>query len=172
MDRTTRKTLTIYGALHPKSDNDRLYLKRKHRGKGLISIEMCVTLEENILDLYVCGSNEMLLKSIKKVSIVKTENLMEKEDFKKNSQNEFKNKWHEKKMYGQFVREMLKEIEDVPWKWLVQSDLKVQNEATICAAQEQVLRTNYTNNKNEKNSRHGKIHFMECVVKGEKLCSI
>ena len=54
---------------------------------------------------------------------------MEKEDFKKNSQNEFKNKWHEKKMYGQFVREMLEEIEDVPWKWLVQNDVKVQNEA-------------------------------------------
>ena len=32
-------------------------------------------------------------------------NLMEKEDFKKNSQNEFKNKWHKKRMYGQFVRE-------------------------------------------------------------------
>ena len=31
-------------------------------------------------------------KGVKKVGIAKTENLMEKEDFKKNSQNEFKNK--------------------------------------------------------------------------------
>ena len=38
MDRTTRKTLTMYGVLHPKSDIDRLYLKQKHRGRGLISI--------------------------------------------------------------------------------------------------------------------------------------
>ena len=45
------------------------------------------------------GSNEMLLKGVKKVGIVKTENLMEKEVFKKNSQNEFKNKWHEKRMH-------------------------------------------------------------------------
>ena len=30
MDRTTRKTLTMYGVLHPNSDIDRLYLKRKH----------------------------------------------------------------------------------------------------------------------------------------------
>ena len=30
MGRTTRKTLTMYGALHPKSDIDQLYLKRKH----------------------------------------------------------------------------------------------------------------------------------------------
>ena len=27
IDRTTRKTLTMYGALHPKSDIDRIYLK-------------------------------------------------------------------------------------------------------------------------------------------------
>ena len=109
---------------------------------------MCVRLEENNLGLHMRGSNEMLLKGVKKVGIVKTENLMEKEDFKKNSQNEFKNKWHEKRMYGQFVREMPEEIDkDLSWKWLVQSDLKMQTEATICAPQEQALRTNYTNNK-------------------------
>ena len=155
MDRTTRKTLTMYGALHPKSDIDRLYLKRKHGGRGLISIEMCVRSEENNLGLYMRGSNEMLLKGVKKVGIVKTENLMEKEDFKKNSQNEFKNKWHEKRMYGQFVREMPEEIDkDLSWKWLVQNDLKVQTEATICAAEEQALRTNYTKNKIDKRSEN------------------
>ena len=80
-------------------------------------------------------NNEMLLKGIKRVGIVKTGNLMEKKGFKKNSQNDFKNKWHEKRMYGQFVREMTGEIDkDLSWKWLVQSDLKVQIEATICAA--------------------------------------
>ena len=91
MSRTTRKTLAMYGSLHPKSDIDLLHLKGKHGGRGLISIEMCVRLEENNLGLYVRGSNEMLLKDVfgsgivKKVGIVKTENLMEKEDFKKNS---------------------------------------------------------------------------------------
>ena len=39
IDRTTRQTLTMYGAFHPKSDVDRLYLKRKHGSRGLISIE-------------------------------------------------------------------------------------------------------------------------------------
>ena len=77
MDRTTRKTLTMYGALHPKNDIDRLYLKRK------ISIETSVRSEENNLGLYVRESNEMLLKSVKEVGVVKTENLMEKEDLKK-----------------------------------------------------------------------------------------
>ena len=105
-----RKTLTMYGALHPKSDIDRLYLKRKPGGRGLISIEMCVKPEGNNLGLYVRGLNEMLLKGIKKDGIVKTENLMEKGKFKKNSQNELKNEWHEKRMYGQFVSEMPEEI--------------------------------------------------------------
>ena len=80
---------------------------------------------------------------------------MEKEDLKKNCQNEFKNKWHEKRMYRQFVSEMPEEIDkDLSWKWLVQSDLKVQTEATICAAQEQALRTNYTKNKIDKTSEN------------------
>ena len=111
MDRMKRKTLMMYGILHPKSDPDQLYLNRKHGERGLISIEMCVRLEENNLGLHVCGSNEMLLKGIKRVGIVKTENLMEKEDFKKNSKNEFKNKWHEKRMYGQLIHEMPEEID-------------------------------------------------------------
>ena len=85
MDRTKRKTLTMYGSLHPKSDIDRLYLKLKHAGRGLISIETCLRLEQNNLGLYVRESNEMVLKGVKKVGIVKTENLMEKENFKKNS---------------------------------------------------------------------------------------
>ena len=111
MDRMMRKTWTMYGALHPKNDVDRLYLKRKHGGRGLMSIETCVRSEENSLGLYMRESNEMPLRGIKKAGIVKTENLMEKGDFKKNSQNEFKNKWHKKRMYGQFVREVPEEID-------------------------------------------------------------
>ena len=62
---------------------------------------------------------------------------MEKEDFKKNSRNEFKNKWHGKRIYGQFVREM-----------------PVQTKTTICAAQEQALRANYIKNKIDKTSEN------------------
>ena len=96
---------------------------------------MCVRSQENNLGLCVRGSNDILLKGVKEVGIVETENPMEKEDFKKNSQNEFKNKWHKKRMHVQFAREMPEEIdEDLSWKLLGQSDLKVQTEATICAA--------------------------------------
>ena len=85
IDRTTRKTPTMYGAFHPKSDVDRLYLKREHGGRGLISVETRVRSEENNLRLYVRDSDEMLLKGVKKVGIINTENLSDRKDFKKNS---------------------------------------------------------------------------------------
>ena len=78
IDRMTKKTLAMYGALHPKSDIDGLCLRRKHGGRGLISIEMCVRLEENNLDLHVCGSNEMLLKGEKKLVLSKLKILWKK----------------------------------------------------------------------------------------------
>ena len=89
----------MYGALHPKSDIDRLYLKRNHGGRGLISVETCVRSEENNLGLYVSESNELLLKGVMRVGTIKTENLMRKEDVKGNRQYEFKNRWHEKRMH-------------------------------------------------------------------------
>ena len=168
IDRTTRKTLTMYGAFHPKSDIDRLYLKRKHGGRGLISIETCVRSEENNLGLYVHESNEMLLKGVKKVGIINTENLTDRKDFKKNSQSEFRDRWQGKKMYGQFARKMPEEIDkDLSWQWLVQCDLKVQTEATICAAQKQALRTNYIKNKIDKTSENPLCRM--CREKGETM---
>ena len=73
----------MYGAFHPKSGIDSLYLKRKYGIRGLISIEVCVRSKENDLGLYVRDSNEMVLKNVKKVGMVSTENLSVRKDFKK-----------------------------------------------------------------------------------------
>ena len=37
----------MYGAMHPKGDVDRLYIKRKEGGRGLSSLEYAVRGEEN-----------------------------------------------------------------------------------------------------------------------------
>ena len=55
IDRKTGKLITMYGALHPKSDVDRLYIPRKEGGRGLISIEDCVELAIRGLEVYVHG---------------------------------------------------------------------------------------------------------------------
>ena len=62
-DRKTRKLLTIYGALHLKSDVDRLYIPRKEVGRGLIFIEDCVELAIRSLEVYVHGSEERLIQA-------------------------------------------------------------------------------------------------------------
>ena len=83
MDRTSRKALMIYGSLHPKSDIDHLYFKQKHGGRGLISIEMCVRLEEKNLSFYVRGSNEMLLEGVKTLVLSKLKILWKKKTSRK-----------------------------------------------------------------------------------------
>ena len=60
IDRKTRKLFTIYGALHPKFDVDRLYIPRQEGG-GLIAIEDCVELAVKGLEVYVHGSEERLI---------------------------------------------------------------------------------------------------------------
>ena len=61
IDRKTRKLFTIYGALYPKSDVDRLYTPRKEGGRGLISVEDCVELAIRGSEVYVHRSEERLL---------------------------------------------------------------------------------------------------------------
>ena len=62
-DRKTRKFFSIYRALHPKSDVDRLYIPRKEGGRGLISIEDCVELAIRGLEVYVHGNEEILIQA-------------------------------------------------------------------------------------------------------------
>ena len=54
LDRKTRKIMTLHGALHPKSDDDRMYLSPQ---KGLVCCEMCLKAEENDLALCIMSSN-------------------------------------------------------------------------------------------------------------------
>ena len=53
LDRRTRTFMTIHGALHPKSDVDKVYLRGEMGERGLISCEGCRRMEENSLGSYV-----------------------------------------------------------------------------------------------------------------------
>ena len=61
IDRKSSKLFTIYGALYPKSDGDRLYVPRKEGGRGLVSTEDCVELAIRGLEVCVHGSEEILI---------------------------------------------------------------------------------------------------------------
>ena len=143
-DRATRKTMTMYGAFHPKSDVDRLYVRRKEGGRGLISIERCIKEEENSLKVYVTKSKEKLLKGVAKVEKMEESEMEGIKDLKTRNENEAKDRWRGKRMHGQFVREITDDVDKKKtWEWLTKCDLKVSTEALICAAQEQSIRTNY-----------------------------
>ena len=84
VDRKSRKTITMYGALHPKSDVNRLYIKRREGGRGLMSVECCVREEEeNSLGFYVANSEEILIKGVYAVETINTEDALTSGEFKK-----------------------------------------------------------------------------------------
>ena len=135
LDRKSRKTMTMSRGLHPKRDVDRLYVKRKQGGRGLISVERCIREEENSLRFYVANSEENLIRGVLTVTSV---------EFKKQREKELKEKWSEKRMHGQFIRETTEKVDkEKSWQWLSRGDLKIRTEALLCAAQEQTIRTNY-----------------------------
>ena len=84
--------MTMYGGLHRKSDVDRLYLKRKEGGRGLISVER--------LRFYVANSEENLMRGVSTAETNNTRETITSVEFKKQRQKELKEKWSEKRMHG------------------------------------------------------------------------
>ena len=153
LDRKTRKLLTMYKGLHPKSDCDRLYIARKVGGRGLQSCEGTVRSEENSLGWYLKNSNETLLEGVKYVDLLNFRDSTTKNDFKKRLNNERMENWRQKQMYGQFIRDMPETTnKENTWNWMRKCDLKITTEALICSAQEQAIRTNYVKNKIDRTS--------------------
>lgn len=74
-------------------------------------------------------------------------------------------------MYGQFQRHMPETTDaEQTWSWLRSSDLKVQTEGLICAAQEQALRTNFVKHHIDRTAKSPLN--VECAVKRVRVCVI
>ena len=104
-----------------------------------MSVERCVREEQNSLGFYVNNSGE-----VDTAETINTEDTVTSAEFKKQEAQELKQNWREKKIHGQFVKEMPEKVDkDRTWQQLSKSDLKIGTEALLCAAQEQVISTNY-----------------------------
>ena len=101
----------MYGGLHPKSDVDRLYVKRKEGGRGLISVERCIREEENHLGFYVANSEENLIRGVSAAETINTRENITSVEFKNQKAKELKEKWIEKRMDGQFIRETTENVD-------------------------------------------------------------
>ena len=85
-----------------------------------------------------------MLEQVRVSGVIQTEECLTKEQYKEKQTKEREENWKEKKMYGQYYRKASDDIDKKKmWRWLQKSDLKVETETLICAAQEQAIRTNY-----------------------------
>ena len=160
--------MTMYGGLHPKSDVGRLHVKRKEGGRGLISVKRCIREEENSLGLNVANSEEKLIRGVSAAETINMRETITSVEFKKQKAKELKEKWSEKRMHGQFIRETTENVDkEKTWQWLSRGDLKVGTEASLCAAQEQVIRTNYMKYHIDKTSENPLCRL--CGKKGESV---
>ena len=126
IDRKTRKLFTIYGALHPKSDVDRLYIPRKEGGRALISIEDCVELAIRGLELYVHDSEERLIQAVRGGKI---DGLESASVFKRSKKEKRLEDWEEKVLHGQYLRQTKEVRSDQCWTWLQNGNLKRETES-------------------------------------------
>ena len=163
IDRKTRKLFTIYGALHPKSDVDRLYIPRKEGGRGLISTEDCLDLAIRALEVYVHGSEERLIQVARGDKIVGLEAASVLKRSKKEKRLE---DWEEKVLHGQYLRQTKEVRSDQCWAWLQNGDLKRETESHIVAAQNQSIRTNLVK---QSLTKSREILYVECVEKKMKV---
>ena len=114
IDRKARKLLMIYGALHPKSDVDRLHIPRNAGGRGLISIEDCVELAVRGL-----ASEERLIQAARgdKIDRLETASPLKRSKKEKSLED-----WEE--IHGQSLRQTNEVRSDQCWAWLKNGDLK------------------------------------------------
>ena len=100
-NRKTRKFFTIYGALHPKSDVDRLYISRNEGRRGLIFIEDCVELAIRGLEVYFHGCEERLIQAARGDKI---DGLEAATALKRSKKEKRLEDWEEKVLHGQYLR--------------------------------------------------------------------
>ena len=106
--------LTIYRAHHPKAEVERLYLKRKVGGRGMIGIEDCINLEISSLASYVENSEELLLKAVASEKILKLESPINAETIHKSHEV----MWKSKRLHWQFDKATREVKGERSWDWI------------------------------------------------------
>ena len=151
MDRKTRKIMTMNGALHPRADVDRLYIPRDEGGRGMMSVEEVVRIEE-------CSLSDYL-----KQAEVNWENVLDvfvkdkgKEELKLEQKKKRLDGWQEKSLHGQYPSRINRNGVAC-WRWLKTGYLKKGTESLLMAAQDQALAT-----------RNYKVNILK--ERGTKMC--
>ena len=171
IDRKTRKMLTMYKMHHPKADIDRLYVKRKEGGRGLMQVEAAYKAEiiniaeylntnykkDQLVNIVKNHENtQPAMNSVTRLAAKIMEELgplqgqreatpEDRRSMKAKLAEVLKKKWESKVMHGQYIRNMDRQLisEEDTFLWLSKGDLKAETESEIVAAQDQALHTKY-----------------------------
>ena len=174
MDVKTRKTMTMHGAFHRKSDVDRLYLKRKDGGRGLISVVDCVRMEEENLLEYTTKSNQWMLQMVVQHEVLK--GTVQEVEYKKRVEQKRKERLMAKPLHGRFFRGTKEDAEGNAiagprsWEWVRSGYMTKSTEAYIFAAQEQALGTRAVRSRIYREvGEDGEVVSGLCRICGEKM---
>ena len=133
--------MTTHNALHPKSNNDCLFIPRKESGRGLQCVKVKVT--NSGLANYVKESRQCLLTAARSVDIDLNEPIRENTiEAKMQKKEERAISWEEKMLHGQFLQKTEEAGNQDRWQWLRNGTLKRETESLTFAAQEHAIRTN------------------------------
>ena len=150
MDRTTRKIMNMYNALHPRDSVARPHLPRKEGGRGLMSVEDCVELASLGWENYIQKSTERLITSARRD--LEDAELGTEKEFKAQRKEDRKSELEAKALHGQHFRQTKEFSDTESWRWLREGELKKETEGLIMAAQTQSLRTNAVKAKIDKST--------------------
>ena len=128
-------------------------------------------MEESNLWWYIRNSVGPLIEGVTAAETVEYNDTVNKKEFKQSWMREKKELWKNKRMYGQFVREMTERTDEKETlNWLRKADLKVETEAMLCAAEEQAIRTNCVKYKIDKTAQSPLCRM--CEKKSETISHI
>ena len=130
------------GVYHRKSNVDRLYVKRKAGGRGLISIADCVNVEEKNLYHYVDMAPEVFLKGVGEV-LEGVRGCESGIDLKTRLTDERICRIIGMRMHGKYFRDISGVSNELSWHWISHSYVSKNTEGFIFAAQEQAIQTKF-----------------------------
>ena len=152
MDQRTRKLMTIYKALHPRDDVDRLYVPRKEGGGGLASTKDSVDTSIQRLKDYIEKHERRLITAIKNNTDNTIDNTMTITR---------KQKWEGKQLYGRYKRLINNISHDKTWTWLRKGNFKRETESLLIATQNNAIRTNHIKARIDKTKLNSKCRLCD-----------
>jgi hypothetical protein len=150
---------------HPKADIDRLYVKRKEGGRGLVKVEGAykaeiINIAEYLNTNYeedqfvnIVKNHESTQKNMNSILKLTTKIIEELRQPRVKSEGTphtkarlkevLKEKWKNKVMHGQYIRNIDRQLisEEDTFLWLSKGNLKAETESEIVEAKDQALQT-------------------------------